>query len=70
MIALLSLYLLIAHGRDLLIITGLVGGKISEIEARSAEKGRRAGQAIKKIDALLDGDVRKLEREAQAEKNP
>lgn len=68
LIVVLSLYLIAAHARDLLTITGLVGGKISEIEARSAEKGKKAGQAIKKIDALLDGDVRKLEQLEQAER--
>lgn len=53
LVAVVSLYLVYAHARDVLGVFGLVGRGVEEVEQRSAEKGKKAAQAIQKIDAFM-----------------
>jgi hypothetical protein len=54
MIGILSLYLIIAHAKDVMIVLGIMDRAVEEVQERSAEKGRKAAQAIKSIDAVFE----------------
>ncbi len=54
LISLVSLYLIIAHVKDVTTIFGMTGKAIDDVRQQSAEKGKRAAQAIKSIDALFE----------------
>jgi len=65
LISLFVIYLIVAHVQDAMRVFGLAGNAIEELEARQAEKGKKAGQAIKTIDTLLDGNLQKADQEQQ-----
>ncbi len=54
LIASVSLYLIVAHIRDVWTVFGLTGKTISEAQQQSAEKGKKAAQTIKQLDALFE----------------
>jgi len=54
LIALVSLYLVFAHARDVMIIFGFAGRAIEDVQQQSAEKGKKAVEAMKTIDALFE----------------
>jgi hypothetical protein len=47
-------YLLVAHAKDLMLMFGLAGKTLNTVQNEAAEKGRKTGEAIKKLDALID----------------
>lgn len=64
-IGILSLYLIIAHGRDVLTVFGMAGKAIDDAQQRSAEKGKKAAEAIKKLDALFEQAQKAQEASSQ-----
>ena len=54
LIVITSLYLVIAHVKDAITVVGLAGNSLGNVQQQSAEKGRKAAQAIKKLDALFE----------------
>ncbi|HUL01475.1 MAG TPA: hypothetical protein VLX29_11585 [Nitrospirota bacterium] len=54
LIVITSLYLVIAHVKDAITVVGLAGNSLDNVLQQSAEKGRKAAQAMKKIDALFE----------------
>ncbi|HXY54729.1 MAG TPA: hypothetical protein VEM40_08675 [Nitrospirota bacterium] len=54
LIAIVSLYLVFAHGKDALTIVGVTGNALDNAKQQSAERGRKAAQVMKKLDALFE----------------
>jgi hypothetical protein len=52
--AIVTLYLVIAHAKDVMTIFGMAGKAVDEVQQQSAEKGKKAAQAIKTFDALFE----------------
>jgi hypothetical protein len=50
----LVLYLFIAHAKDVVVMAGLTGDKVEEAKRKSGEKGRKAAEAIKALDAAME----------------
>jgi hypothetical protein len=63
LIAIVSLYLIIAHGKDVMTVFGFAGKAIDDVQQQSADKGRKAAQAMKKLDALFE-DAQKTGQES------
>ncbi len=49
-----SMYLVAAHVGDVMTMFGLAGKAVEEVERRSEERGKKAAQTIKSIDAMFD----------------
>ncbi len=64
-IAVVSLYLVVAHIKDVLIVFGFAGKTISDVQQQSAEKGKKAAQTMKNIDVLFE----QAQRAQQAEES-
>lgn len=54
LIGVVAIYLVVAHVKDVLIVFGLASQTIEDAQQRSAEKGKKAAQVIKSIDAMFD----------------
>lgn len=46
-------YLVVAHGRDVTFLSGLVGKQLDAIEDQSAQRGKKAAEAIKSLNNLM-----------------
>jgi hypothetical protein len=66
MIGILSFYLIIAHAKDVMIVLGFMDKAVEEAQQRSAEKGKRAAQAMKTLDAFFE-DAEKAEKSMNTE---
>ena len=53
LIGIVSLYLVIAHVKDVMTIFGMAGKAVEDVQQHSAEKGKKAAQAMKQLDALI-----------------
>lgn len=53
LIGIVSLYLVMAHARDVMTVLGFAGKAIDDAQQQSAEKGRKAAKAMKQMDALF-----------------
>jgi len=49
-----SVYLLYAHTMDVVHLVGSIGTKIDTVQQQSGEKGKKASQAMKKLNDLID----------------
>jgi hypothetical protein len=58
--ALFLVYLAYAHGRDLLTMVRMAGSAVDEVQRKSAEKGQKAADGIKRLDALFE-EMQKVE---------
>jgi hypothetical protein len=54
LIAIVSLYLVIAHAKDANTIVGMAGNALGNVQRQSAERGKKAARAMKALDALFD----------------
>ncbi|HUJ18330.1 MAG TPA: hypothetical protein VL197_10100 [Nitrospirota bacterium] len=54
LIVILSLYLVFAHAEDMVTVFHMTKQAIEEAQHRSEEKGRKAAQAIKTLDAVFE----------------
>ena len=54
LIGMISLYLLIAHGNDVMTMVGRAGSAMDSVQQQSAERGKKAAQTLKKLDVLFD----------------
>lgn len=66
LIATVSLYLIFAHGKDVLTVFGIMGNAVEEVQQHSSEKGKKAAQAIKSLDAMFE--AAQVEKEKNTEK--
>ena len=64
LIAVVSLYLVYAHVKDVTAVAGMTGQVIEDIQNKSAEKGKRAGQAIKTLNAISEETQKKSTAES------
>ncbi len=48
------LYFIVAHAGDVITVFGAAGKAVENVQNRSAEKGKKAGQAIKQLDTLFE----------------
>ncbi len=64
LIAVVSLFILVAHVKDLINGVGAARGAVEDVQNRSAQRGKKAGQAIKTLNELLK------EQQSQAGKEP
>jgi hypothetical protein len=53
-ITILSLYLLFVHVSDVTTLFHIATNAVDDVERQSAEKGKKAAQAIKKLDAMFE----------------
>lgn len=68
-----SVYLIIAHANDVMTIFGFTGKVIDDIQQQSAEKGKKAAEAIKAFDAIFQEAQKAQESSSYTggdEKNP
>lgn len=65
LIGILSFYLLVAHVKDVMGLFGTAGKAIDDVQQRQAEKGKKAAQAMKKLDGLIQ-ETQKLEESLDA----
>jgi hypothetical protein len=66
-----SVYLIIAHGGDVVKMFGTLKGNVDTVQRESAEKGKKAAKAIKEIDAVfqsVDNEASQDSRGADPEK--
>ncbi len=54
-------YLIVAHVKDVKTALGITGQTVEEAQRRSAEKGKKAAQAIKTLDATFEEAQKALE---------
>jgi hypothetical protein len=54
LIGIMSLYLIVAHVNDMMTIFGAAGRVVEDVQNQSAEKGKKAVQAIKSLDSLFE----------------
>ncbi len=54
LIGAVSVYLILAHVKDVKTVFGITGQTVEEVQQRSAEKGKKATQAIKSLDAAFE----------------
>ena len=54
LIVIVSLYLVIAHVKDAITIAGMAGNALDTVQQQSAERGKKAAQVMKKLDALFE----------------
>jgi hypothetical protein len=52
-LAFFLVYLILAHGRDVLTIVRMADRTVYEVQQQSARKGQRAAEGIKRLDALF-----------------
>src|SRR5574337_1190268 len=69
MLAAVSLYLVVAHAGDLLTIFGFAGKAVDNARQQSAEKGKKAAQAVKQLDALFE-QVQQAQQAEEAQAKP
>ncbi len=62
LIGAVSIYIIYAHAGDVLIMYGRASRAIEETQQKSAERGRKAGQFIKQMDAMAE-DTKKLNQD-------
>lgn len=65
----LALYLFIAHAKDVVVMAGLTGDKVEEAKRKSGEKGRKAAEAIKALDAAMEKVTKETGVEIEKVKN-
>ncbi len=66
LIGLFSLYLVIAHLSDITVALGMAGHAVDEVQQQSAQKGKKAGQAIKSFDGLFE-EAQKAQKAQKAQ---
>jgi hypothetical protein len=54
LIGMISLYLIVAHVKDMISLFSMAGRVVEDVQNQSAEKGKKAAQAIKSLDALFE----------------
>jgi len=66
LIAALLLYLGIAHAGDVIALFSNVGNKLEAVQQKSAERGRKAAEAMKKMEAI-SGQLEQMQKEEEAQ---
>lgn len=66
--AIFLLYLVLVHGNDIMLVFGLAGKAVNQVQQQSALKGRKAGEAIKKLDAIVE-ELQKTEETLKKEED-
>ncbi len=51
---LVLLYIIVAHGRDIVTVMRMAGNAVDSVQAKSAEKGKKAAEGIKRLDAMFE----------------
>jgi hypothetical protein len=51
---LLLVYLVMAHGKDVTILFTMAGNKIGAVKEKQAQRGKKAGEAIKAFNTLME----------------
>jgi hypothetical protein len=51
----LLVYLVLVHGKDVVNLSTMAGNKIEAVQEKQAQRGRKAGEAIKAFNKLMDG---------------
>jgi hypothetical protein len=59
-------YLVYAHGKDVLAMVRMAGAAVDDVQRKSAEKGQKAADGIKKLDALFE-EMQKAEESFEKE---
>ena len=63
---LLLVYLVIAHGKDVVRLFGMAGKSISDMEQKSAERGKKAAQFYKEMEKMMEqAETVQKEQDAQ-----
>lgn len=65
LMAIVLLYLVVAHAGDVMTIFGAAGRTVEEVQYHSEEKGKKAAQAIKSLDALFE-EAQKAQKSQEA----
>jgi hypothetical protein len=60
LLGIVCLYLIIAHGGDVMTVFGAAGRAVQEMQHHSAEKGKKAAQAMKQMNSMFD-DMQKAQ---------
>jgi len=47
-------YLVLVHGKDVVILYTMAGNKIEAVQEKQAQRGKKAGEAIKALNKLMD----------------
>jgi len=63
----LLVYLITVHGKDVVNLFTMAGNKIEEVQERQAQRGKKAGEAIKALNKLMEDAEKKPPASDQAE---
>ena len=65
LIAIVSLYVIVAHIQDMMTVIGTAGRAVEDVQNRSADRGKKAGKAVKQYNELVKDTQNQVKQEME-----